>query len=96
MEEILYVERIEWKVLIRKEIYSGHSLCWIKEMVSYLSGRGLKKVKLVNSEETLLVRLCGEKVHSLQKRKSSRIVDNFAFIHPQFRREPRWGRMHVC
>ena len=55
-----------------------------------------KKVKLVNSEETLLVRLCGEKVHSLQKSKRSRIVDNFAFIHPQFRREPRWERMYAC
>ena len=73
-------------------------MCWIKEKVSYLAGKCFKKVKLVNSEETLLVRLCGEKVHSLQKRKRSRIVDNFAFIHSQFKREPRWGRMdtRVC
>ena len=43
MEEILYVERNEWEVLIRKEIQSGHSLCWIKEKVSYLAGKCFKK-----------------------------------------------------
>ena len=90
MEEILNVERIEWEVLIRKEIQSGHSLYHIW-LVGVLKESEVSKFRRNAASQTLW-----RESALITKRKRSRTVNNFAFIHPQLRREPRWGRMHAC